>query len=410
MYQALLQDKLEALHTSGQYRQFTTLNRICGRYPLAHLTDNNDSEVVVWCSNDYLGMSQHQDVRAAMHHAVDSYGAGAGGSRNIGGTHNLFSRLEASIADWHGKEAALVFPTGFGSNDATLQCLLRQLPDCVVFSDELNHASIVNGIRAVTAERQVFRHNDVAHLEELLSRYPLDRPKIVVFESIYSMDGDRAPIAEIAAVAKKHNALTYLDEVHAVGMYGPRGAGLAAELGVEDQLDIIQGTMAKAIGIIGGYVASSRTMIDAIRSLCTGFIFTTALPPAVVAGCIASVEHLKASNTEREALHAKTRYLRDQLQMHGIPVMPCSTTHVLPVLIGQGALCKAAAERLLYSHSVYLQPINSPSVPIGTERFRVNVTPNHSEAQIEHLAAALQETFLHFNIPLAPGFELRGVA
>jgi 5-aminolevulinate synthase len=410
MYQALLQDKLEALHTSGQYRHFTTLNRICGRYPLAHLTENNDSEVVVWCSNDYLGMSQHQDVREAMHRAVDSYGAGAGGSRNIGGTHNLFSRLESSIACWHGKEAALVFPTGFGSNDATLQCLLRQLTDCVVFSDELNHASIVNGIRAVSAERQVFRHNDVAHLEELLSRYPIDRPKIVVFESIYSMDGDRAPIVEIVRVAKKYNALTYLDEVHAVGMYGPRGAGLAAELGVEDQLDIIQGTMAKAIGIIGGYVASSCTMIDAIRSLCTGFIFTTALPPAVVAGCLASIEHLKTSDTEREALHAKTRYLRDQLQMRGIPVMPCSTTHVLPVLIGHGLLCKSAAERLLYTHSVYLQPINSPSVPVGTERFRVNVTPNHSEAQIEHLADALQETFLHFNIPLAPGYEIRGVA
>lgn len=306
MYQALLQDKLEALHSSGQYRQFTTLNRICGRYPMAHLTDNNDSEVVVWCSNDYLGMSQHQGVRAAMLHAVDSYGAGAGGSRNIGGTHNLFGQLERSIAEWHGKEAALVFPTGFGSNDATLQCLLRQLPDCVVFSDELNHASIVNGIRAVTADRHVFCHNDVAHLEELLSLYPHDRPKIVVFESIYSMDGDRAPIAEIAQVAKKHNALTYLDEVHAVGMYGPRGAGLAAELGVEDQLDIIQGTMAKAIGIIGGYVASSHTMIDAIRSLCTGFIFTTALPPAGCVKCCRGSSSPSVVTAVRQRLDGKT--------------------------------------------------------------------------------------------------------
>jgi 5-aminolevulinate synthase len=410
MYQALLKNKLEALHTSGQYRHFTTLNRICGRYPMAHLADNDDSEVVVWCSNDYLGMSQHHDVRTAMHNAVDSYGAGAGGSRNIGGTHNLFSHLETSIADWHGKEAALVFPTGFGSNDGTLQCLLRHLPDCVIFSDERNHASIVNGIRAVTTEREVFRHNDVTHLEQLLCKYPVDRPKIVVFESIYSMDGDRAPIAEIVHVAKKHNAMTYLDEVHAVGMYGPRGAGLAAELGLEGQLDIIQGTMAKAIGIIGGYVASSRIVIDAIRSLCTGFIFTTALPPAVVAGCLASIEHLKASDSERASLHSKTKYLRSRLQMCGIPVMQCSTTHVLPVLIGNGPLCKAAAERLLYSHSVYLQPINSPSVPIGTERFRVNVTPNHSEAQIEYLAEALRETFLYFNIPLAPGSEIRGVA
>lgn len=409
MYQALFQDKLEGLHTSGQYRNFTTLNRICGRYPMAYLADNDDSEVVVWCSNDYLGMSQHQDVRTAMHHAVDRYGAGAGGSRNIGGTHKLFSRLETSIADWHGKEAALVFPTGFGSNDATLQCLLRQLPDCVVFSDEKNHASIVNGIRAVATERQIFRHNDVTHLEQLLGKYPIDRPKIVVFESIYSMDGDRAPIAEIVRAAKAHNALTYLDEVHAVGMYGPRGAGVAAELGVDGQLDIIQGTMAKAIGIIGGYVASSQIVIDVIRSLCTGFIFTTALPPPVVAGCLASIEHLKASNSERALLHSKTQYLRDQLQMRGIPVMQCSTTHVLPVLIGNGPLCKAAAERLLYSHSVYLQPINSPSVPIGTERFRVNVTPNHSEGQIDQLADALRETFLYFDIPLTPGYDIGDV-
>ncbi len=410
MYQAILQEQLEALRLSGQYRHFTTLNRVCGRYPMARLPEKNDSEVVVWCSNDYLGMSQHPSVRAAMHEAVDQYGAGAGGSRNIGGTHQLFDRLETALADWHDKEAALVFPTGFGSNDATLQCLLRALPDCVVFSDALNHASIINGIRAAGGERQVFRHNDVEHLRQLLASYPLERPKVVVFESIYSMDGDRAPIVEIVKVAKQYNALTYLDEVHAVGMYGPRGAGLAAELGVLDQVDIVQGTMAKAIGIIGGYIASTSTLVDAIRSLCTGFIFTTALPPAVVGGCLASIEHLKYHEGERQALHDKTRQLRDCLARAGIEVMPGSTTHVLPILVGDGHLCKLAAERLLNVHGVYLQPINAPSVPVGSERFRVNVTPNHSLQQIEHLASAIQETFRHFDLPLAEYSLLRGVA
>lgn len=410
MYEAILQEQLETLRLSGQYRQFTALNRICGHYPMARLPDANGSEVVVWCSNDYLGMSQHPDVRAAMHEAVEHYGAGAGGSRNIGGTHQLFNRLEASLAEWHDKDAALVFPTGFGSNDATLQCLLRALPNCVVFSDELNHASIINGIRAAGGERQVFRHNDVEHLRQLLASYPLERPKIVVFESIYSMDGDRAPIVEILNVAKQYHALTYLDEVHAVGMYGPRGAGLAAELGVQDQVDIIQGTMAKAIGIIGGYIASTSTLIDAVRSLCTGFIFTTALPPAVVGGCLASIEHLKYNDKERQALHDKTRLLRNSLERAGIAVMPASTTHVLPILIGDGHRCKSAAQRLLNVHGVYLQPINSPSVPVGSERFRVNVTPNHSERQIEQLTNAIQETFRHFEIPLAKHPLMRGVA
>ncbi|MCY1347173.1 5-aminolevulinate synthase [compost metagenome] len=357
--------------------------------------------MVVWCSNDYLGMSQHPVVRQRMHEALETYGAGSGGSRNIGGSHEVYARLEASLADWHGKEAALVFPTGFGSNDATIQCLLRRLPDCVVISDELNHASIVNGIRSTPNPRQIFRHNDVEHLERILAGYPLDHPKIVVFESVYSMDGDIAPIAEIVTVAKRYNALTYLDEVHAVGMYGPRGAGIAAELGLADQVDIIQGTMAKAIGVIGGYIASTQVIVDAVRSFATGFIFTTSLPPAVTAGCLASVEHLKASSGERDRLHAQTAKLRERLKHYDVPVIPCSQTHVLPVLVGEVNRCKAAAERLLHTHRVYLQPINYPSVPVGTERFRVNATPNHSDAQIEHLASSLRETFEHFSIPLA---------
>lgn len=401
MYQALLREQLETLKSSNQYRTFTTLSRICGQYPLAKLDGREQEPVVVWCSNDYLGMSQHPAVREQMHDALESYGAGSGGSRNIGGSHEVYSSLEASLADWHDKEAALVFPTGFGSNDATLQCLLRRIPDCVVISDELNHASIVNGIRSTPNERKIFRHNDVEHLEQILASYPLGQPKIVVFESIYSMDGDIAPIAEIVAVAKRYNALTYLDEVHAVGMYGPRGAGIAAELGVADQVDIIQGTMAKAIGVIGGYIASTQVIVDAVRSFATGFIFTTSLPPAITAGCLASVEHLKASSTERDRLHAQTAKLRERLKHHDVPVMPCSQTHVLPVRVGEAKRCKAAAERLLHNHGVYLQPINYPSVPVGTERFRVNATPNHSDAQIEHLALSLRETFDHFSIPLA---------
>lgn len=401
MYQALLQEQLETLKASNQYRTFTPLSRICGRYPLARLGSNSGQQVVVWCSNDYLGMSQHPEVRQRMHEALEAYGAGSGGSRNIAGSHELYPRLEKSLAKWHHKKAALVFPTGFGSNDTTLQCLLRRLPDCVVVSDELNHASIISGIRATTNERRVFRHNDVEDLKQILASYPLQRPKIVVFESIYSMDGDTAPIGEIVEIAQQYNALTYLDEVHAVGMYGPQGAGLAAAQGVADKVDIIQGTMAKAIGVIGGYIASSKIIIDTVRSFATGFIFTTSLPPAIAAGCLASVEHLKHSEAERQALHERTATLRSCLAHHGIEVMPCSQTHVLPVLIGNALLCKAAAERLLHIHGIYLQPINSPSVPVGTERFRINATPNHSDMQIEHLAVSLKETFLHFGLPLA---------
>ncbi len=407
MYQSLLREQLELLKSSNQYRTFTTLSRICGQYPFAKLNGEQPDPVVVWCSNDYLGMSQHPTVREQMHLALETYGAGSGGSRNIGGSYELYERLEASLADWHDKEAALVFPTGFGSNDATLQCLLRQIPDCVVISDALNHASIVNGIRATPNERQVFRHNDVEHLAQILSRYPIGQPKLIVFESIYSMDGDIAPIADIVEVAKRFNALTYLDEVHAVGMYGARGAGIAAELDLLDlldlldKIDIIQGTMAKAIGVIGGYIASTRVIVDAVRSFATGFIFTTSLPPAVTAGCLASVEHLKSSDDERQKLQINTALLRERLKQHDIPVMPCSKTHVLPVLVGDAERCKVAALRLLHTHGVYLQPINYPSVPVGTERFRVNATPNHSQAQIENLAVCLRETFDHFAIPLA---------
>ncbi len=399
MYNDIFTHKLQALKKQGQYREFVTLNRVRGNYPMAQV-DGLDKQVVVWCSNDYLGMSQHPVVTEVMHTAIQNYGAGSGGSRNIGGSHLDYRLLEESIADWHHKESALVFPTGYSSNDATLQCLLKLLPDCVVFSDELNHASIINGISKASVERRIFRHNDVKHLQSLLAQEPLSRPKIIVFESVYSMEGDIAPIEKIVRLAKKYSALTYLDEVHAVGMYGARGAGIAAQLGVDQEIDIIQATMAKAIGVIGGYIAASSLLIDAIRSFAPGFIFTTSLPPAIVAGCLASIEHLKKSEVERELLRKRTQLLRYELNKAGIPVMEQSQTHILPVLIGDADKCKAAGKRLLEMHHVYLQPINSPTVPLGTERFRVNVTPNHSILQIKHLVHALKEVFQHFDIPV----------
>ncbi|MHC0432037.1 5-aminolevulinate synthase [Streptomyces sp. O3] len=372
MYESYLTEKLDDLKRDGQYRTFVEINRHASAYPKAtrRTADGGAQQVTVWCSNDYLGMSQHPKVVDAMHRAIDAYGAGSGGSRNIGGTHAHYSALESSLAEWHGKESALVFPTGYSSNDATLRCLLRLLPDPIVISDELNHASIINGICSTKADRTIFRHNDTTHLEEILSAQPLDRPKIVVFESVYSMDGDVAPIEEIVKIAHEYRALTYLDEVHAIGMYGPRGAGMAAQLNVDHLVDIIQGTMAKGIGVIGGYITGSTTLVDAVRSFASGFIFTTSLPPAVVAACRASVDHLKTSAAEREALQRKTAHLRAALAEAGIEVMPQSTTHVLPVLIGNSELCKRSAARLLDVHGVYLQPINSPTVPVGTERFR----------------------------------------
>ncbi|MEH7464272.1 5-aminolevulinate synthase [Bacillus thuringiensis] len=406
MYTEIISNKLNALKESGQYREFVTINRIRGQYPLAQLNgQENEKPVVVWCSNDYLGMSQHPIVTEAMHDAIRNFGAGSGGSRNIGGTHYHYSALESSLAEWHGKEAALVFPTGYGSNDATLQCLLRLFPNCIVFSDERNHASIINGIRSTKVERAIFKHNDVNHLEALLAAQPYDRAKIIVFESVYSMDGDISPVEKIIELAEKYNALTFLDEVHAIGMYGPRGAGIAAELGLVDRLDFIQGTMAKGIGIIGGYIAASALLIDAVRSFASGFIFTTSLPPAVVAACYASVEHLKSSDTERNLLHKKTTMLKESLTKAGIPIMESTETHILPVLIGEAKKCKAAAQRLLEHHQVYLQPINSPTVPVGTERFRVNVTPNHTEEQIIQLTEALTEVFNYFQIPFVDVHE-----
>ncbi|MGN8198374.1 5-aminolevulinate synthase [Salinisphaera sp. RV14] len=403
MYQSLFREKVDLLKESGEYRVFRRIDRRCGEYPTCYMGGDKPGQGVVWCSNDYLNMSQHPDVLDAMFAALRTHGAGSGGSRNIGGTHGFFDELEESLAEWHGKESALVFPTGFSSNDATLQCLLRIIPNCHVFSDASNHASIINGIRGTKATCHVFAHNDVSDLEAKLSAIPLDTPKIVVFESVYSMDGDIAPISEIVDLAEQHNALTYLDEVHAVGMYGPRGSGLAAKLGIDHRIDIIQGTMAKAVGIIGGYIASRETITDAVRSYCTGFIFTTALRPAVVAGCSASISHLKRSATERSELARKTSLLRDCLARSAIPVMACSETHILPVPVRDAKKCTLAANYLADEHGIYIQPINSPTVPQGTERFRVNVTPCHTYEHIEALSKALADTFEVFEITRSRG-------
>lgn len=401
MYSEIFKDKIDHLKKIGQYREFVTINRIKDQYPLAVLDGQEYAEpVVVWCSNDYLGMSQHPVVTEAMHKAIKKFGAGSGGSRNIGGTHHHYKNLESSLAEWHNKESALVFPTGYSSNDATLQCLIRLLPNCVVYSDELNHASIINGIRSTKVERHIFKYNDVEQLEKMLKNQPYDRAKIIVFESVYSMDGDVAPVNKIAELGQRYNALTFLDEVHAIGMYGYRGSGMATKFGVEKEIDIIQGTMAKAIGVIGGYITGSELLIDAIRSHASGFIFTTSLPPAVVAGCYASIEHLKSSDKERKSLLYKTKLLRQELAQAGIPVMSSSDTHILPILIGDAQKCNESAKRLLKKHQIYLQPINSPTVPIGKERFRVNVTPNHTEEQISHLVESLREVFRYFDIPL----------
>ncbi|MBI0424492.1 5-aminolevulinate synthase [Acinetobacter sp. ACIN00229] len=397
MYTLLAEKKVQELKDNSQYRDFTTIDRICKQYPLAKCLNTNN-EVIVWCSNDYLGMSQHQILKETMHKVIDSHGVGSGGSRNIGGTHSFFKELESSIADWHGKKAALVFPTGYSSNDATLQCLLNIYDNCIVFSDEKNHASIINGIKSSGISKKVFHHNDVNHLEELLKAEPISRPKIIAFESVYSMDGDISPIKEIVALAEKYNALTYLDEVHAIGMYGPNGSGIAASLGIANKIDIIQGTMAKAVGVIGGYVAGCNYIIDAIRSYASGFIFTTALPPSIVAACYVSIEYLKKSNIEREILTQKTKKIRCLFDEAGIPIHPDSSTHILPVIIGDSTKCKQAASYLLEKHNIYIQPINSPSVPVGTERFRINVTPNHSDEHINHLVSSLKDVFDYFGL------------
>jgi len=398
-YQRFFEDAIDQLHAERRYRVFADLERIVGAFPKAIWRSNGEArEITVWCSNDYLGMGQHADVIAAAQKAAGAMGSGAGGTRNISGTNHPLVELELELADLHGKEAALVFTSGFVSNEAAISTIGRLLPNCLILSDELNHASMIEGVRRSGAEKKIFRHNDVARLESLLQQAGRERAKLIVFESVYSMDGDVAPIAAIADLAEKYNAMTYIDEVHAVGMYGAHGGGITEREGLAHRIDVIEGTLAKAFGTLGGYIAGRREVIDAVRSYAPGFIFTTALPPMIAAAATASIRHLKASQAERDAQQRQARRAKDVLSAADLPVMP-SETHIVPVLVGDPELCKMASDRLLAKHGIYIQPINYPTVPRGTERLRITPTPFHDDALIDTLKDALVETWTALGIP-----------
>ncbi|MEL6225600.1 MAG: 5-aminolevulinate synthase [Pseudomonadota bacterium] len=393
-YQNKFEAALDAIHSEGRYRVFADLERYRGRFPRArrHTGDKRQQrDVTVWCSNDYLGMGQSPIVLNAMHEAIDKVGAGSGGTRNISGTTHYHVMLEEELAALHAKEAALLFTSAFVANDTTLDTMVKLIGrDTLILSDEKNHASMIAGIRHGGAEKQIFRHNDVGHLEELLKAQPVDRPKIIAFESVYSMDGHIAPMKAICDLAEKYNALTYLDEVHAVGMYGKSGGGISEREGLASRIDVINGTLAKGFGVMGGYVAASRAFCDAIRSYASGFIFTTSLAPAIAAGALASVRHLRQSQLERRRHQERAKTLKARFHEAGIPVMD-NPSHIVPVLVGNPVHCKAVTDALLDAHGVYVQPINYPTVPRGTERLRFTPTPLHTDADIDHLIAAMSE-------------------
>lgn len=395
-YDQHLDAALKRLHDEGRYRTFIDIERHRGEFPRAtwHKPDGGDAPITVWCGNDYLGMGQHPVVLAAMHEALDASGAGSGGTRNISGTTVYHKRLEAEIADLHHKEAALVFTSAYVANDATLSTLRAIFPGLIIYSDALNHNSMIEGIRRGAGEKRIFRHNDVAHLRELLAKDDPKAPKLIAFESIYSMDGDFGPIAAICDAAEEFNALTYIDEVHAVGMYGPRGAGVAERDGQMHRIDIINATLAKAYGVFGGYIAASAKMVDAVRSYAPGFIFTTSLPPAVAAGAAASVRYLKTAQHLRDAQQTNARILKTRLKGLGLPIIDHGS-HIVPVHVGDPIHCKMLSDMLLDRHGIYVQPINYPTVPKGTERLRFTPSPVHDAGQIDTLVKAMDSLWRH---------------
>jgi 5-aminolevulinate synthase len=384
---------LSTLRNEQRYRVFADLERIAGRFPRAiwH-SPNGRREVVIWCSNDYLGMGQHPKVIEAMVATARRLGAGAGGTRNIAGTNHPLVELEQELADLHRKPAALVFTSGYVSNHTGIATIARLIPDCLILSDALNHNSMIEGVRQSGCEKQIWRHNDIDHLERLLQAARQDRPKLIVFETVYSMDGDVAPMHRICDLAERYGAMTYADEVHAVGMYGARGAGVADRDGVMDRIDVLEGTLAKAFGCMGGYITGNSDLIDVVRSYAPGFIFTTALPPPICAAATAAIRHLKASNWEREWHQERTARVKAVLNAAALPVMP-SDTHIVPVLVGDPERCKAASDLLLTEHGIYIQPINYPTVPRGTERLRITPSPYHNDALVDALAKALVDVW-----------------
>jgi len=398
-YKSAFSAAIGQIREEGRYRVFADLKRHRGAFPRATWTgpEGRESEVVVWCSNDYLGQGQNPVVLDAMHAAIDQHGSGSGGTRNISGTNHHHVELEAELADLHGKDAALLFTSGYVSNEASLSVLYKILPGLIIFSDEQNHASMIAGIRNGGGKRHIFRHNDLAHLEELLAAAPVDAPKLVAFESVYSMDGDIADVGATAALAKKYGAMTYLDEVHAVGMYGPRGGGVAERDGVMDQIDIIEGTLGKAFGVMGGYITGDSEVIDAIRLMASGFIFTTSLPQALTAGALASVKWLKQQPAVRDSHQERARVLKSMFKAAGLPVME-NDSHIVPVLVGDPNHTKLISDTLLADYGIYVQPINYPTVPRGTERLRFTPTPFHTDDMMRKLVGAMEKLWAHCNV------------